>query len=403
MFYFLFFIIGLAGGAFCMFLLVQYRYRKATEEKRSQHARKQKLEQELHELTEKRKRFEAVLNEFKQRIASYEQLQGENTILKRDLRNIDVGLRKSQLDVQVQARRQKELDERVNTLCWQYVKDSIKWLTKSLTQNNFVSIKERLIHIIEGCRRIGFDIPNEQETVYVSNLKEEFEKIVRAAYQREEQARIKAQIREQQKLEREIEREIAQLDREKVAIQAALDRALAEAEDKHSDEVERLRARLAEAEAKAERAKSMAEMTKAGHVYVLSNIGSFGDGVYKIGMTRRLEPEMRVRELSSASVPFPYDVHMMISCDDAPSLENALHKAFHQARLNRVNPRKEFFRTDIEEVHRIVQQHHGQVDYIADAEALEYHQSLTVSEIDSEFIDSIYEDMEEEGEATVED
>ncbi len=176
MFYFLFFIIGLAGGAFCMFLLVQYRYRKATEEKRSQHARKQKLEQELHELTEKRKRFEAVLNEFKQRIASYEQLQGENTILKRDLRNIDVGLRKSQLDVQVQARRQKELDERVNTLCWQYVKDSIKWLTKSLTQNNFVSIKERLIHIIEGCRRIGFDIPNEQETVYVSNLKEEFEK-----------------------------------------------------------------------------------------------------------------------------------------------------------------------------------------------------------------------------------
>ena len=80
-------------------------------------------------------------------------------------------------------------------------------------------------------------------------------------------------------------------------------------------------------------------------MYVLSNIGSFGEGVYKIGMTRRLEPQDRVRELGDASVPFPFDVHMMISCDDAPSLENALHRESHKQRVNKVNFRKEFFRT----------------------------------------------------------
>ena len=84
--------------------------------------------------------------------------------------------------------------------------------------------------------------------------------------------------------------------------------------------------KLAEAQASSERAKSMAQLTKAGHVYILSNIGSFGEGIFKVGMTRRLEPQDRVKELGDASVPFPFDVHAMISCENAPGLENALHK-----------------------------------------------------------------------------
>jgi hypothetical protein len=91
-------------------------------------------------------------------------------------------------------------------------------------------------------------------------------------------------------------------------------------------------------------------LTKTGHVYIISNVGSFGENIYKIGMTRRLEPMDRVKELGDASVPFPFDVHAMIRTSDAPSLENALHKHFERRRLNLENERKEFFRVSIDEI-----------------------------------------------------
>lgn len=113
-------------------------------------------------------------------------------------------------------------------------------------------------------------------------------------------------------------------------------------------------AKLAEAEAKEERAKSMAEQTRKGHVYVISNLGSFGDDVYKIGLTRRLEPLDRVKELGDASVPFSFDVHAMIYAEDAPQLEAALHREFSNQRVNAVNLRKEFFRVDLLQIQEAV-------------------------------------------------
>jgi hypothetical protein len=91
-------------------------------------------------------------------------------------------------------------------------------------------------------------------------------------------------------------------------------------------------------------------LTKTGHVYIISNVGSFGDNIYKIGMTRRLEPMDRVKELGDASVPFPFDVHAMIRSSNAPALENALHNHFAARRLNLENQRKEFFRVTIDEI-----------------------------------------------------
>ena len=101
----------------------------------------------------------------------------------------------------------------------------------------------------------------------------------------------------------------------------------------------------------------------------------------------------RIKELGDASVPFPFDVHMMISSDDAPGLENALHRALHQVRVNRVNPRKEFFTTTLETVSEIVKANHGDVEYVADAEALEYRQSLSMSREDEEFVESVYDQL----------
>ena len=224
----------------------------------------------------------------------------------------------------------------------------------------------------------------------------DFEAAVRAAFEREEQQRIKAQIREEQLRQREIDRECEQLEREREAIRVALDKALSDAADKNSAEIEQLRARLKDAEEKALRAVSQAQLTKAGHVYIISNIGSFGAGVFKIGMTRRLDPSERIRELGSASVPFPFDVHAMISADDAPSLETALHQRLHKSRINKANPRKEFFRTDIEEIVKIVKEHHGDVQYVADVEALQYNQSLTMPDDDQEYIESVYSGFDDE-------
>jgi hypothetical protein len=154
--------------------------------------------------------------------------------------------------------------------------------------------------------------------------------------------------------------------------------------------VDTLRAQLAEAEAKAQRAVSLAQLTKQGHVYVISNVGSFGPSVFKIGMTRREKPQHRVDELGDASVPFPFDVHMMIRCEDAPALEAALHRQFRARRVNRVNLRKEFFRVTLEEIVTAVREHHGEVEYRADAEALEYLNSQAATIADLEEIEGAY-------------
>ena len=339
---------------------------------------------------------------FEAKVVSFNELQEENTILKRDLRNLDVNVRKLQLDRDLQQQTQNTLDEKANELGSRYLKENVKWIGVSLNPNNFAGSKQRLQDVIARCRGIGFDISQQEEDSLIANLKADYQKVVRAAFEREEQARIKAQIREEQLRQKEIDRELKQLDREREAIQAALEKALAQAKDEHSEEVERLKARLAEAENK-QRAISQAQLTKSGHVYVISNIGSFGEGVLKVGMTRRLEPLDRVKELGDASVPFPFDVHMMISSNDAPGLENALHRKLHKLRVNKTNPRKEFFKTDIESVFTIVAEHHGEVEYVVDAEALQYRQSLSMSDEDEEFIESVYDEIEDDGQTVPDD
>ena len=106
---------------------------------------------------------------------------------------------------------------------------------------------------------------------------------------------------------------------------------------------------------------SLAQLTRSGHVYIISNEGSFGQGVYKIGMTRRLDPMDRVKELGDASVPFFFDVHGIIHSDDAPSLERELHKRFESYRVNKENYRREFFKVSIDEIENAICEIHGQI------------------------------------------
>ncbi len=389
-------LLGVFGGAISVYLSLAARRSTLDKQKREQETKAHEIRETSAAIEAREHKLASGLEEFETRAISYDDLQEENSILKHDLQNIDVNLRKLQLDTNIQQEMQEVLDKKATELGSRYLNENVKWIGSTLTPNNFAKCKNRLQKVIERCRKIGFEISNEEEETLNANLREDFEKAVRAAFEREEQARIKAQIREEQKLEKEIERELKQSEREQAAIQVALEKALGEAKDKHSDEVDRLKAKLAEAQEKSERAKSRAQMTKSGYVYVISNIGSFGEGVFKIGMTRRLEPMDRVKELGDASVPFRFDVHMMISSDDAPALENNLHKAIHENRLNKVNPRKEFFRTEIETIRGIVESHHGEVEYVADAEALEYRQSLDMSAEDVNYVESVYEKLDDD-------
>jgi hypothetical protein len=338
--------------------------------------------------------------DFQAKLVSYHDLQSENRILKTDLRAVAIHLNKSNTDTEEASRKSKLVDDRSQLLARKYLAETIKSVVAAVGPTNYSACKKRLLDAIGNCRNIGFDVSDSEESHLIEQLRREFELAVRAQIEREEQSRIKAQIREEEVRRREIERELKQSEREQAAIRAALDQALAAAKGEFNAEVQRLQAKLAEAEEKAKRTMSMAQQTKQGHVYVISNVGSLGEGVFKIGMTRRLIPVERIQELSCAAVPFPFDVHMMISCKDAPALENVLHKAFNKHRINKANPRKEFFRIRIEDIYKMVLEHHGEVEYKADPEALEYRQSVTMPEEDALFIDSVYEDADEEEIAT---
>ncbi|MBK8015150.1 MAG: DUF4041 domain-containing protein [Deltaproteobacteria bacterium] len=199
----------------------------------------------------------------------------------------------------------------------------------------------------------------------------------------EEQRRFKEAMREEERSRREYEKAQKDAAKEEKLIREAMEKARMEmqaAAESDRAEYERriveLEQKYMEAEQKGQRALSMAQQTKKGHVYVISNIGSFGEEVFKVGLTRRLEPLDRVRELGDASVPFPFDVHAMIEADDAPLLEKRLHEILADSQMNRVNPRKEFFMTSLKKIKESVEEQGYEVHWTMRAQAAEYRESL---------------------------
>lgn len=119
---------------------------------------------------------------------------------------------------------------------------------------------------------------------------------------------------------------------------------------------------------------------KAGYVYVISNLGSFGDNIFKIGMTRRINPMDRISELSSASVPFSFDVHSFIFSHDAVSLEQELHRILNNQRVNKINLRKEFFKVNIDELRKIVDNIDPSAEFNTTMLAEQYRETLALEE-----------------------
>lgn len=214
-----------------------------------------------------------------------------------------------------------------------------------------------------------------------------YEYQVKKEEEKEEQRMLKEQIKEEKRIQMEIEREKKKLEKDEQHFNNAMvnyKKQLEVASDEMKLEIEskiaEINEKLAEIQKEKETVDYREQNAKAGYVYIISNIGSFGDNVYKIGMTRRLEPLERVNELGNASVPFSFDVHAMIFADDAPKLESALHKAFEKYQMNKVNPRKEFFNVTLDEIAKVVKENHNKtVEFTKLAAAEEYRKSILIS------------------------
>jgi hypothetical protein len=197
--------------------------------------------------------------------------------------------------------------------------------------------------------------------------------------ERDERAELARAQKEEQKLIRDMER----AEEDEARYQRLLDKAKTEAEravgpklEAFNAQIEMLERDLAEAHAKVERAQAMAEKTRSGYVYIISNVGSFGGDVVKIGLTRRLDPADRIRELGDASVPFLFDTHAIIYSDNAPTLERALHTEFEPVRVNAQNYRKEFFKATLDQVEEAVKRLAPDAPFFKDVEAQDYRETL---------------------------
>jgi hypothetical protein len=208
-----------------------------------------------------------------------------------------------------------------------------------------------------------------------------------ARKQREEQHYLKERLRDEEKARKEYEEKMRQAAREEELKRRAVEEAekrfagaAADEKARYEAELKKLRQDLTEA---TQRALTIAQQTKKGHVYIISNIGSFGEGVYKIGQTRRLEPQDRVYELSGASVPFEFDIHALIETDNAPALEHKIHKRFLGMQVNRMNVRKEFFRVPLMDIRKEIEKLSKGEDFTITkwtdrAAATEYKESLDI-------------------------
>lgn len=261
-------------------------------------------------------------------------------------------------------------------------------LVAKVKYNNLDASIKRITSSCEAISKLGkimnISISPRYRELKIEELKVAFEYAQAKQKEKEDLKAYREQLREEAKLQREIEEQRKKLQKEQTHYANAIAKLRMQLSE-HPDD-ESLKAKLEELIVQYEETeKAIKDVDyreankKAGYVYIISNIGSFGEGVYKIGMTRRLDPQERVDELSDASVPFNFDIHAMIFTDDAPALEAALHNAFEDRKVNLVNHRREFFKVSLDEIKEVVKKNFDKtVEFteIPDAEQFRISQNL---------------------------
>ncbi|MFA5845509.1 MAG: DUF4041 domain-containing protein [Thermodesulfovibrionales bacterium] len=388
------------------------------------------LSSKLTELEKSYREKDAALNQdYLKHKTIYENLRKEVSLLEENLENISYGLYKPQYDYKTSEEFKQKLEEIINRQK-QAIKNEmatycpIKWevggsktegakMTKHYSKlmlrafngecdasiakvrwNNIGNMEARIEKTYEAINKLGathqITVNKDYFSLKLQELRLEFELQEKLYQEKEEQRKIREQMREEEKAQREIEKARKDAEDEEERNEKALQKARAEVEKAEGKELERmtekikvLEENLQRAHEMKERAISRAQLTKSGHVYIISNIGSFGDTVYKIGVTRRLEPMDRIDELGDASVPFDFDVHGMIYSENAPELENRIHKKLESKRVNLVNRRAEFFGTTLDELEAIVKELNLNLQLTKIAEAKEYRETISLREVQS--------------------
>lgn len=259
--------------------------------------------------------------------------------------------------------------------------------------NNFEMAEKRISQSKDAISKLGTIMSVSISTAYynlkIQELHLAYEYQLKKQEEKEEQQRIREELREAAKLEKEIEEARKNIYKEQKHYKnalAKLQQQLSETDDADKqaalkEKENEILEQLSELDKSLEQVDYRAANQKAGYVYIISNIGAFGENVYKIGMTRRLDPYERISELGDASVPFNFDVHAMIFSENAPQLEAALHRAFDQDKLNMVNTRREFFRVSLDEIEQVVKANYDKtVDFTRTAAAEQYRQSLLMKQ-----------------------
>ena len=279
------------------------------------------------------------------------------------------------------------------------VKDSVKLILRSFNNecdavidkvkfNNIESIRKKIEKSFTDLNKMNasmqISIVYSFLTLKLEELNLCYEYAIKKQEEKEEQKQIREQLREEARLLKEIEAARKTIEKEQKHYQNVLrqleDKLLSATEGEKIElqiKKDELLSQLGEIQKSIEDIDYREANKRAGYVYIISNIGSFGEDIYKIGMTRRLEPTDRVDELGDASVPFNFDTHAMIFSDDAPSLENALHKAFEARKVNMVNQRREFFNVTLDEIEEVVRKNFDKtVEFTRTAAAEQYRESL---------------------------
>ncbi|MDU9370290.1 MULTISPECIES: DUF4041 domain-containing protein [Staphylococcus] len=262
----------------------------------------------------------------------------------------------------------------------------------NLTFRNYETYHNKIIKAYETLNRIykvdDVELTKEYLQIKLEKLNLIYEKEKKLEHEREIQKEIKEQMKEEERVRRELETERKKLEKEERQFSKEVNSLFKRLEKSNNDiekelyaeKIKQLESKLQALEEDKKDVINRETNTRAGYVYVISNIGSFGEDVFKIGMTRRLEPYDRVKELGDASVPFGFDVHAMIFSDDAPKLENTLHRHFRDREINKVNHRKEFFRVNIDEIEHIVKtEHNNTVEFTKIPQAVQYWESQNLS------------------------
>lgn len=265
-------------------------------------------------------------------------------------------------------------------------------ITGKVTYANFETSQERITSSYEAISKLG-RIMNVAVTYPYYQLKQQelnlaFEYRQKKQQEKEEQRAIKAQMREEARLQKEIEEARWKIEKEQrhyinalKKVQEQIKKATGKEKADLQVKKQNLENQLSDIDKSLKDIDYREANQKAGYVYIISNIGAFGENVYKIGMTRRLDPTERVDELGDASVPFAFDIHAMIFSDNAPALESALHRAFEKRKLNWVNQRREFFNVTLDEIKKVVAANYDKTaEFIETAAAEQYRITMKMKQ-----------------------